>query len=538
MSGYYDQSGGMGGLRSAGGRSGGALAQAIQFEQAHREQNIEMDEFRQSLAAQQAHDAAIHQEEAAAGTFTGGISNGDNSISASPGANTPWVRGADGKMYHANTPMLVDQNGVALQTPAALNNIAAQSRAVQGYDVGQQSKAQVQADTMRGLSQAIMNMPPEDRQIAYERAVGVMAGRGTLQIHDMPEWTKGGQEFVSQMSDQKAQQDQALQVLKNMGTSNQAMINRGFNPDGTPLAQPAAPGASAGAGAPGALGAPQQAAGPRQQLLDIINNPTSAPLQKSQAADAFNKIDENGQPVGAPISARAAKMYTTSALVAQHAADLSDLMRNNPQLNITESKLAGSLGGLGNYALSPAQQKFNTLTGYLDGAIKNLGDSGADKGQIDRMSKLNVNMGDSPQTAAVKLQMLQQEANVAKTAVDPSGHIASLLAQQQQQQQPGQAATGMVAPSGPMQQMPPQQMMGPQQQMPQQQMPQQRMAPPQMPQQQQQMAPPQQQAPAPNPQILNTPLPGPQAALQPGDRLDYNQGAPVLQPGDRMDYNT
>lgn len=522
MSGYYDSQG-MGGIGGARGGRGGALLQALQFEQAHREQNRDMDDFRQALKDQASHDAAIHAQQAQDTTFKPGVMQPDGSIRA------PYQMDAQGRPMmqngqYINGAVTRDSNGIALQTPDALNNIAAQQRATQGYNVGQSSQAQIKSDMMRNLGQAIMGLPAEDRQMAYERAIGVMAGKGQLQLHDMPGWDKGGQEAMQAAATQKNQQEQAMQVLKNIGTSNEAMIKAGLDPATGKPSQ--------------VLGKDQTLLNPNQQpvqgaaggsnlvntLQTKLNDPNTSAIERNEIITAMQQLPGGsggvGQPVGKPISGRVMDKYTNAFLTAQHADDLQKLLTTNPQMSITEAKLGNALGGSVNGALSPAQQQFNLLSGHLNDTLKTFNSNDVPKGQIDTMSKLLPTFGDNPATAAQKLSMLKEQAATMMQAADPSGHIAALIAQQKQaaQQPEGQPVMGMVAPApgG----APPAAPIMPQGQPQGQPMP-----------QQQQMPQPLQGGAMPPPLAPSQPAYNPNAASSFG-------AAPVLQPGDTMDYGS
>ncbi len=572
---------GMGGY----GRRGAGVLQAMQFEQAHREQNLDSDDLRQALKDQAARADAIHAQQAAI---------------VDPG--NPEYRGVlhpDGSTWAPNGgPMLRDQNGTWLQTPSVLANqaqgalaskgidptrgdagTAQQMRAMQGFNPGEKMPIQIKAQMMQGLAQAITQLPPEDRQIAYERAVGVMAGKGTVNIHDMPEWTAGGEAYMKQVADQKNLADQQLETIKTQGALGAAYIKA----HGDVQVAQAKNGTLGGAlnGAPIPL---------EDQLKGIMNDPTKTPLEKKQAMDGLKDMgltDGPGEPVGAPISARSMKSFTAANTAMQHIDAMSTLLTTNPNLSILGAKFGTSLGGLANAALSPTQQSFNTLATHLNDFVNNVsGEPSLEKGQIDRLSKSLPTTGDSAATILQKLQLLKDESKNVIASVDPSGHIArvlSLQAQQQQaqaaQQQPVQPvntapppiapglspqasaqAGGYVipqnlpsyadvlhaypgvtppqyqavvqqisrAPSGPPQaQVAPQAQAAP--------MPQYPIAPQAqpayVPQQQAQVAP-QAQA-APGPLLQAAPVP----ALRPGDKLDYNpQGQPLLA-SDHTDYN-
>ncbi len=311
--------------------------------------------------------------------------------------------------------------------------IAQSTRAFKGYNPNEQSKDEIQASMMRNLGQAISQMPPEDRQIAYERAIGVMAGKGSIQIHDMPEWTKGGQQFMENMQRQKDTQEQIMEGLRNQGKVGAATAKA--------------------LGKNGLVGSPQVQQNVKDSVMAAINNPATPPLQRNQlisSAKDMGWTGDPGEPVGAPISARAIKTFTAANETLKNTQALSDLFVKNPDMNLFFPKASGAAGGLGNALLSPQAQQYNVLSSHINDAISNMsGDSSIDKNQLKRLSDQLPAVGDDPKTIGTKLAILRDEASNIKSGIDPSGHVERLLSQPALNASQQQAAQPVMNPGQP-----------------------------------------------------------------------------------------
>lgn len=105
---------------------------------------------------------------------------------------------------------IMDSNGNRLSTAASLQNTAAGVRAGQGLNPGQSNDAQMKSDLMGKLSASIASLPEADQHTAYERAVGVLAGKGVVDIHGLPSWEQGGRDFMMQMANNQTQNQESL----------------------------------------------------------------------------------------------------------------------------------------------------------------------------------------------------------------------------------------------------------------------------------------------------------------------------------------
>lgn len=511
-------------LMLANMENGGILKQASQRQSGGSEYERNMENMRTQMAAD---DAARADYVHNATQFHFGVLNGLTGELENPGTGEV-MKDAQGRSLLSQSDLANLQSQKLASMGINPNNgdagIAESARAFRGYNPGEQTKDEVQANTMRSLGDSIMNLPPEDRQIAYERAVGVMAGRGDLKIHDMPEWTKGGQQFMAAMQNQKDTQDQMMQVLKNQGAVQAAAAGNKNNKD------PSGTGLTSAPTAPIPL---------KQQLTQTLNDPNSTPLVKTQTITAMEKMGltgDPGEPVGAPVTARAVKTFTAANETLKNVDSLATLIHQNPDMNLFKPKVSNALGGLGNTLLSPQQQQFNVLTSHINDAITNMsGDASIDKNQLNRLSDQLPSVGDAAGTIAQKLSTLRDEAAGIKVGIDPTGHIQRLL-DQPQLNPAQQSAAGVVGASPTTSSMDPvsqimqshpelsrqqatqgfQMLQQRQQQSAQSQAPAQAAGPQQQGMQQapQQSAPPQQQQ-----QGVQVP---PAPMLQPGDVDDYN----------------
>lgn len=359
------------------------------------------------------------QKYAAVPKAQAGVMNPDGSVSAPYLMNSQGapVLTADGRGF-APGQLIQDINGERLDSQESLSNQAAKFRASQGYNPGEASKDQMQAKFMTDLSHSILSLPAEDRHLAYERAMGLAAGKGVIEMNEAPPWDKGGRELTQHIADQSAATQLGVARIQagasiaghQMESQNQAALNESIINKNNAMAA--------------------------KDLREGNTGPSlDQQLKQASLDEKMGRTGGEGQPVGAPISARAAKTYTAASEALDHVEQLRDLLANNPHLSILGAKLAGTTGI--NRLLTPEQQKFNTLTMSLNDSMKNMGgEGGVEKAKLDQLSHLLPTIGDHPENIANKLEILTKEAANIRNALDPSGHIQRSF---EQLPQPGQA---------------------------------------------------------------------------------------------------
>lgn len=427
-------------------------------------------------SAQQSSPIAFH-----AGTMSGGAL---------------YAPTADAGLSGQLGPMIRDANGQTLQTPDALANTAGEARASQGLNPGQSNDAQLKSDAMSKLMSSVASLPKEDQHTAYERAIGVLAGQGKVEIHDLPSWENGGRDFMMKMASLQNQGQisvanvQAQNALQNTALQGQnqaqvASINQQPNLIKSQIAQQQM------------QGQPQGGSGVQNQLQNVISSPLATPADKASAIKSLTELGMTGAagsglPVGAPVSARAATTFVSSNQGLSQVQEMAKLLQSgtvNPAVAMAAEKIPG-----GNTMLSPEDQRFNSLRLGLNSALNNVkGDPSISHDMLDNLSKRIPTVGDSKSEVASKLNDLQSHFTDLKTSLDPDGHIQRAISQNQAPQAPAVPAHFEAAAPG----------LTSQQAMAIMQMRQQAQAPQQQPQQM-----PPQQGPAPMP-------------LQPGDRMDY-----------------
>ncbi len=382
------------------------LANAQQVQQlqiAKGSQTPNQDALTTGMAAGQLQNYLAEQQKyAAVPKFQAGVMNPDGSVSAPYLMNSQGapVLNSSGTGF-APGQLLTDVQGKPLESQQSLANTAAIARANQGFNPGENTKDQIQAQIMTDLAKNILTLPEEDRQLAYERAMGLAAGKGVIQMNEAPPWDKGGRELTRHIADLKSQTELGVAGLNAQGRVGEAQINSQGAADVAGINAQARQG-----------GAPTVAQQLQQASLDEKLGNTGGP----------------GQPIGAPISARAAKTYTAASEALDHVEQLKNLLAQNPNLSIFGAKLAGHAGA--NRLLSSQQQEFNTLTRSLNDSMKNMGgEGGVEHDKLDQLSHLLPTIGDHPETIAKKLDILTKESANIRNALDPSGHIARSFSQ-------------------------------------------------------------------------------------------------------------
>lgn len=333
-----------------------------------------------------------------------------------------------------NTGGFHDAMGNAQADPRAVMQRAALARADQGLNPGQSSEAQLKSNAMSQLMNSISTLPKEDQHTAYERAVGVLAGQGKVEIHDLPSWENGGRDFMMKMAQMQnqgqiavanVQAQNALQLGAQTGATELGKAQISTQPEliksqvmQQAYQQPQQPGTN-----------PVQA-----QLQATLNNPLASPADKESAmkalvAGGMTGPAGSGLPVGAPISARAATTYASANQGLSQVQELSDLLGSG-KVNPIEAMGAEKIPG-GNALLSPENQRFNTLRLALNSAVNNVkGDPSISKDVLDNLTKRLPTLGDTKEEIASKINDLQGHFSTMKTTLDPDGHIARALQQQ------------------------------------------------------------------------------------------------------------
>lgn len=331
------------------------------------------------------------------------------------------MNGNTGQLMNPGTgEVLEDANGQRMVSNSALDNQAAGVRASQGFNAGEKTKDQVQAEMMTNLAKSIKGLPADQQHLAYERGIGALMGKGVVSFSEAPPWDKGGRDLVEHI--EKMKNDTQLGVAQIQGQSAQGVASTN------------AQGGIEEAKIKQGLYSPQaaQSGDVETQMKTIIADPAKSPLEKEQAIGVLTKMGATGgagQPVGDAINARGAQKYAGAAEGIKDLDELGGLLKSNPNMSILGAKAYNSAGL--NKLLGPEQQRYNTLTTDLNDFMHSLGgEGGLSKNKIDKLSSLLPTVGDNPQEQMKKIENLRTEYVRLQASLDPSGHIQRNLEKQ------------------------------------------------------------------------------------------------------------
>jgi hypothetical protein len=240
-------------------------------------------------------------------------------------------------------PMLRDANGQQLMTPDQISNQAAQVRASKGFDFNEKTPDQIQAQMMTGMSKSIMNLPPDQQHLAYERGIGVLMGKGVVNFNEAPPWDQGGRELVKHIAELEAQTKLGVASLNAQGQVGAAREGAQGQLDASRIQ------------AQGRLGEAQA-----QANAEMMKTAAGAPMReamvgKTQAeaekarAEALSISRGGNSKLAEKLAGTDASMYKD----ANDAIDVAASIRSNLN-NIKEANMAGSegtLSSIGNKAL-------------------------------------------------------------------------------------------------------------------------------------------------------------------------------------------
>ncbi len=143
--------------------------------------------------------------------------------------------------------------------------------------------------------------------------------------------------------------------------------------------------------------------------------------------------------------ARAATSFASSNQGLSQAQELSQLL-DSGKVDVKTALAAEKFPAL-NAALSPIDQRFNSLRVALNSAVANVkGDPSISSDTIDSLSKRLPTYGDSSDEIKSKISDLQSHFTTLKQSLDPDGHIERALAQRQAA--PAQPAPPSMLPPG------------------------------------------------------------------------------------------
>ncbi len=342
-----------------------------------------------------------------------------------PRAQFGVINGLTGQLENPGTgDILQDAQGNQLASKARLVNMAQQSNAIQGLQPGQQNAAQQQSQMMAGVMHSISNLPPEHQEMAYERAVGVLAGKGVINMDQMPIWSQGGKDLMAAQVNIMNLQNRQQQLLETIKTGGNVQAAAAANKNVDPSQLLGVGGSGGGMNPQAIANAPISSLNPGQ--LDVRNAQIKAQKDTIGNQVAMGQTGGVGQPVGAPIGARAAALFGATSTAAGKIDQLQSLLNNNPSLNILGARAGASIPG-GAKLLNQNQQDFNTLVSSLNDTLDQMKSNGADPNSITKMAKLIPAADDSRQSMMNKLNLFKHEAGVIQTALDPSGHIANQM---------------------------------------------------------------------------------------------------------------